>query len=371
MLPKTVADDWMIIIDASIQMGEKKCVLTLGCRQSAFPKNRPLMLEDLVVLNVRITASLKSSVITEILNEVSSVVGKIVSICSDRGSEMIRGIKDFQINHPETRHVGDTAHKIANLLEATLEHSQRWKEFREQVTQTRRRMQNSIIPGFLPPSPRSKARYMNVGSLIKWAAEVLLLINNPSSFPESGELKKYAGWLLDYHEDIGHWDRIISIGIVARDLVRVEGMHMGIQDSFKQSISTIKTGFNDSKFANEIALFLSEQSKGIELGGRIIGSSEVLESLFGKLKYMEYEQTAFGFTSLVLAAMAHVGPSDGKIIEEALKTVKVSDIDKWSAKEIGRSVQSQRRQMKKIVTKLKGEMVQEVAGISEGEAVGF
>jgi len=82
-------------------------------------------------------------------------------------------------------------------------------------------------------------------------------------------------------------------------------------------------------------------------------------------------QTAFGFTSLVLAAMAHVGPSDSRTIEGALKVVRVSDIDRWSAKEIGRSVQSQRRQMKKIVTKLKAEMAQEAAGILEGEAVGF
>ena len=114
-----------------------------------------------------------------------------------------------------------------------------------------------------------------------------------------------------------------------------------------------------------------EQSKGMGQGERIIGSSEVLESLFGKLKYMEHEQTSFGFTSLVLAAMAHVGPSDTETIGEALKTIKVSDIDKWSAKEIGTSVQSQRRQMKKMVTKLQVKMVQEVAGLKEEEVVCF
>ena len=49
---------------------------------------------------------------------------------------------------------------------------------------SRRRMQNSLISGLLPPSPRTKARYMNIDSLIRWAAEMLLLIDNPDSLPE-------------------------------------------------------------------------------------------------------------------------------------------------------------------------------------------
>lgn len=45
-----------------------------------------------------------------------------------------------------------------------------------------------------------------------------------------------------------------------------------------------------------------------------IVSTEALESLFGKIKYMEREQRAFGFTSLLLAAIVAVGPIDEKTI---------------------------------------------------------
>ena len=62
---------------------------------------------------------------------------------------------------------------------------------------------------------------------------------------------------------------------------------------------------------------------------------------------MEQEQTAFGFTSLVLAVMACVGPTDEKIIEEAIKTIKFSVMDKWVKKEIPKTIQSQRRSIKK------------------------
>ena len=372
-LTKTVADDWMILIDASIQMGEKKCLLVLGCRKINLPKNRALKLEDLEILALRIVSKLNSSLITQVLHEVALSIGKIISICSDRGSDILRGVKDFQINNPDTRHITDTAHRVANFLEATIEKTESWKKFREQVTQSRRKMQNSLVPGALPPSPRTKARFMNVDSLIKWASDMLFLLDNRVSTPNLNidELKKYLEWLLDYREDIDYWNRLISIGVAARYCIRMEGIHMNIVDSFEQSISSIKMGFKELQFVDEITLFLLEQSKGVKVGECFIGSTESLESLFGKIKYMEHEQTAFGFTSLVLAAMACVGPTDEQIIAKAIKSIKISDIDEWAEMEIGMSVQSQRKKIKTTIAGLMKKMGQEVSGILEKKVMGF
>jgi hypothetical protein len=250
-LPKETADDWMVIIDASIQIGRKKCVLVIGCREADFPMNRALALKDLQILSLRIVSNVNADVITKILEEVALTVGRITAICSDRGSDMFRGIKNFQIKHPEARHVCDTAHRIANLLEETLENSKIWKQFRDLVTHSRRRMQNSSVAGYLPPSPRTKARYMNMDSLIKWAVDMLLIIDNPELFQsEVEELKKYVGWLINFREDIAYWNGIISIGLVARDLIRKEGMHINIVNSFEEAISNIKMGFRELQFAS-------------------------------------------------------------------------------------------------------------------------
>ena len=75
------------------------------------------------------------------------------------------------------------------------------------------------------------------------------------------------------------------------------------------------------QFADKISSFLLEQSKDMGFGECFIGSTEVLESLFGKIKYMEHEQTAFGFTSLVLAAIATVGLTDDQTIAKAIKSI--------------------------------------------------
>ena len=181
---------------------------------------------------------------------------------------------------------------------------------------------------------------MNVDSLIIWAINMLILLDHGFSTPELDidELKKYLGWLSRYRDDVAYWSRLVSIGVAARHVVRIEGIHMKIVDSFELAVSSVKMGSKELQFADQIIIFLSQQSKGIKLGECFIGSTEALESLFGKIKYMEHEQTSFGFTSLVLAAMACVGPTNEKIIEEAMISIKLSDVEEWAAKEIGQSV---------------------------------
>lgn len=369
---KTIANDWMVLIDASIQMGEKKCVVVLGCRATTLHKikKRALTLEDLEILSMRIVSSFNSTVVTEMLIDVQLIVGKITAICSDRGSEILRGVRNFQLISPDTRHISDTAHRVSNLLEATLEKDSRWKEFREHITLARRKMQHSLIPGALPPSPRTKARYMNVDSLIKWAADMLILLDHGASNPglDIEELRKYLGWLLFYRDDVEYWNRLIFIGVRARYVVRIDGIHMHIADVFEDAISSVKMSVKELHFANQLTEFLLNQSKGVKSGEFFIGSTEVLESFFGKVKYMEREQRAFGFTSLLLAAMAAVGPLDEKTVVEAMASVKLSDIDIWTTKELGQSVQSQRRQIKKIVARLTIKEIktgQEFSGVLE------
>ena len=144
-----------------------------------------------------------------------------------------------------------------------------------------------------------------------------------------------------------------------------------IAESFERLISSIKLTVQEVQFANQLTEFLQNQSKGMQFKECFIGSTEVVESLFGKIKYMEREQRAFGFTSLLLAAIASVGTLDENTIMKVIQTVKLSDIDNWSLTEIGQSVQSQRRQIKKIVanitTKVK-KVGQEITGIFCGNA---
>lgn len=91
----------------------------------------------------------------------------------------------------------------------------------------------------------------------------------------------------------------------------------------------------------------------MQVGERYVGSTEIIETVFGKLKYTEGEQTAFGFTSLVLVAMACIGPTNFETVKESIMSVTEKEINSWTKEEIGESVQSQRIKIKKYVSGLR------------------
>ena len=148
-------------------------------------------------------------------------------------------------------------------------------------------------------------------------------------------------------------------------------MHTNTPEHFDDALSSIRLGYRELQFADKLSSFFLMQTKGMKNGERFLGSTEVLESLFGKLKFMEQEQTAFGFTSLVLAAIACVGASDEQTIRNAIISVRHSEICKWSKKEIGRSIQSQRRTVRQMIIKLITETEHSLSGNLEEKAMGF
>jgi len=361
--PKEKRDGWMLIIDASIQMGDQKCLKILGCPSDQIPIGRPLTLQDVEVLAIHITSTLNGKRVAEWVQELSDKIGLIDSICSDQGPEMQLGIRIFQQNNPNTVHVLDTAHKVANFIKAKLEKDERWSEFKKQITQTRRTMQNSKIAGAMPPNLRSKARYMNVDRLIKWAQEKLLLLDHPKEIADDvNEFDKYLGWLKEYREDIKRWNMFSSLANKAKAITHKIGIQPNMVDCFVDE--ALDTGLDQEgrQFALDIAKFFLNNLEGLDSYKLYIGSSEILESLFGKLKYMERDQTSFGFTSLVLAAVASVGPLTSEMVGEAIRSVTVKNIKQWSKENIGESVQSYRKRLQSTVRQLKNKIVRKLTG---------
>jgi hypothetical protein len=82
----------------------------------------------------------------------------------------------------------------------------------------------------------------------------------------------------------------------------------------------------------------------VRIGERLPGTTEVLESCFGKLKGLEDGQSKSGFTGLVLSLGAIVSKRTIETIGEALERCRVRDVWDWCREKLGVSVQSLRKQ---------------------------
>jgi hypothetical protein len=88
--------------------------------------------------------------------------------------------------------------------------------------------------------------------------------------------------------------------------------------------------------------FVKVESGKAKLDERLLGSSEIIESLFGKQKQFEKQQSKSGFTGSLLTMASFVANTTVDIVCEAMETVKTKMVTQWQKINIGQSLQSQR-----------------------------
>src|SRR5208337_2480304 len=100
----------------------------------------------------------------------------------------------------------------------------------------------------------------------------------------------------------------------------------------------------DEVLTAELSAFVRGQSQAAQLGERLVGSTEVLESVFGKWKMLEHQESLSGVTSLILSLGSLVGQWPLSRIKAALEATPVKHVVNWCREHLPPTVQSQRRQ---------------------------
>lgn len=93
----------------------------------------------------------------------------------------------------------------------------------------------------------------------------------------------------------------------------------------------------------EVLSFVKTQCNKAQTNEKLLGSTEVLESLFGRQKYLEKEQSRSGFTGLILSISAFVSTTTKEVIASAMESVPTKTIRDWVKEKIGNTVQSNRK----------------------------
>ena len=111
----------------------------------------------------------------EQLKETIAKTGVPRQIVADQGSDLRCGIETFCQRHPETCYIYDIKHKTAAVLKRDLQGDDNWQTFTRLATQTKQQVQQTALAFLAPPNQRSKARYMNLESLVDWESSNCLV----------------------------------------------------------------------------------------------------------------------------------------------------------------------------------------------------
>jgi len=349
---KDISNDWIIVIDHTIQMGKDKCLLILGIKTKDLPQQRALKYEDMEIIDLQPVKTSTGQIVYEQLEEVTKRIGVPRAIVSDMGSDIKNGVKLFHEQHNETIHIYDLKHKIAILVKKILEEDDNWSEFKKFANYIVKKLQNTTLAGYRPPKQREKARYMNIEELVKWGQQIIVKYKLLKEIKDKNEdelkLENILKDILNFKEDIKVWSEMVEIISIVIKFMNIHHLQQNSYEKFYElhhdKLLKIKTD-KAKRLSTQILDFIKVQQKVCKKDEKLLHSSEIIESIFGKFKFLEKDQQRSSFTSLLLSIGAMVSNKGEAIVKTALETVTIPMIDKWSKEKIGVTVQTQKREL--------------------------
>lgn len=339
-MPLEHADDWAWLVDHSVQIGQEKCLAILGIRLRDLPPPEDCLQHrhmQLIALVPR--TSWTRPEVAEALEQATARTGVPRVIVSDHGVDVHGGVQIFQEQHPETAEIYDIKHKAACLLKHRLQKDPRWAEFQTRVGQTRCAVQQTEL-GFLnPPAPKPKARFMNLQPQLEWAEGVLDVLRDPPArvlqWTTAERLQQKLGWLTEHAEAVAEWSSWQQVTNIAVEHVNRHGISGTTAKQLRREFPRRFSHETAAALAKELVGFVSKQARQTQPGERLPGSTEVLESSFGKMKALEKQQSRGGFTSLLLAFGALLTDAKTEVVANAMNHSGADDVNQWCRDNLG------------------------------------
>lgn len=347
--PKEHASDWVWIIDHTVQMGVQKCLVILGVRLSALPPpGTCLRHEHVEPIALYPVQQSNGEVVYQQLTQAVAHTGVPREILSDGGSDLQAGVAQFRQAHPETSAIYDIKHKTALVLKHELAEEPLWQAFTQQAAQTKQRVQQTSLAFLAPPAQRRKARYMNVDILIRWGDNLLRYVEQRHGAESAAlapeQLAEHYGWIMDFRDALRSWGELLHIVEAVERFVRTQGLYRGCHWALEPALGPLTHTERGRQISQQLLAFVQAESAKAAPQERLLGSSEVIESVFGKLKRLEQHQAHSGFTGLLLTLGAMVSGTTQDVIQKALETVPTKRVLQWCQQHLGPSVQAQRQQ---------------------------
>jgi len=346
--PLEQADDWIWMMDHTLQLGPYKCLVILGIRRAAWEQDRrPLRHEDVTLLDLTPMAPATGEAVAARLEATVARTGVPRAVLSDGGTDLKRAMEIFEAAHPETVHVLDLKHKHALLLKKRLEADPRWAEFVTAANQMRLGVTQTDVAFLNPPALKTKARFMNLDRLVHWARRALQYLDHPPATAafevDRARVREKLNWLRGYRRKLREWSGWLKLIRTTEAHVHCSGLHRRLPHQLRCRLTPLAKAASQRRLLREIIEFVTTQAAHLKPHERMLFSTEVLESIIGKYKRLQSSHSAGGMTALLLSIGAFVGQQSITFVQQALETIRTAEVQHWCGKTLGLTIPSQRR----------------------------
>lgn len=180
--------------------------------------------------------------------------------------------------------------------------------------------------------------------MLDWSNAVISLLKTDKQIPEEREKLQF---ILDYEPFIKELTKIVEIAIRIQEILKNNGVSQKTINACKQIFPKSLQSGKLKTFKDEVVAYLMRMYEiRHKLGSnKIICSSDILESSFGKYKSFIHANPSIGITDLSLAIPAFISNfKEQKDVCDACEKVKIEDIKKWGNENIGKTLLKKRQE---------------------------
>ena len=332
--PKEKADDWIIIVDESIGVGQEKVLVVLGIRRSNIGFDRPLKTQDMEPLLVKSNERWTGDMVAEQLRSVNKQIGDIIYAVTDSGSVLKKGLREAGISHTY-----DLTHSIAIALERIYKEDNDFKKYASAMGQMRIKLCNSKHAHLMPPNQRSKSRFLNIDIVSDWGMKVLDALETKTILPEE---RKILMWVKEKQPLIEEMDNIISAVRQISSLLKTSGLSKKTKRKCTAILKPLKKG-KMKIFKDHMVKYFEYNMLNIQKRGeRLLCTSDVIESTFGRYKNEISKNPMSGITDLALIIPALTAELSSEEIKKAIDYSTIKQLKIWNKENLCESLSTKR-----------------------------
>jgi len=173
-------------------------------------------------------------------------------------------------------------------------------------------------------------------------------VQNSSLGRSEVESKKYLdeklGWLCGYADEVRVWSYYQKVVKEAEKEIKGAGLSRTSWLHIKQRLAGgSKPEGKEKPFCREVLSFVRKEGAKVPARKKYLGSTDVLESLFGKYKELAGKAPCREMTANVLMIPLLVTTLTADLLRQALETVRGEDVERWLDEHLGPSPQKKKR----------------------------
>ena len=182
-----------------------------------------------------------------------------------------------------------------------------------------------------PPKPKEKSRWLNLEEFVKWAENALLQAEEIMNEEATNKYKNKVSWVKDFAEDMKEWRSMLNIINLLMKEIKQNGLSNHTLSIVSEKMAKIElTSQNLKKMKNDILNYIIEQSK--DLNGIYLGTSDIIESMFGRYKNFSAKTPMKEVGKAVLTMPIFTSDINHAEVEEAMETITEQKVKDWLKK---------------------------------------